>query len=76
MINRKQKTIKRNGVLVTVIYDSHHVGDKQKDAIKGGMGRFSNMIKSAAAKGSSVLKKKVEEPAEFPEFDVGLVVNR
>lgn len=71
----EEKTIRRNGVLVIVIHNNgYSIGDKQKDAIKGGMGRFSNMIKSAAAKGSSVLKKKVEEPTEFPEFDVRLVI--
>lgn len=57
-----------NGDLVGESIPRLPVGDKQKDAIKGGMGRFSNMIKSAS-KGIQ-LKKKVDEPAEFPEPDV------
>ena len=41
------------------------------DAIKGGMGRFGHMLKSAAAKGQNVISgKKEEEPEFFPDMDV------
>lgn len=41
------------------------------DAIKGGMGRFGHMLKSAASKGQNVISgKKAEEPESFPNMDV------
>ena len=47
------------------------LSDKQKGTLKSGMGKFSNLLKTAAVKGQQAFKSHNEEPAEFPEFDVG-----
>ena len=43
------------------------LSDKQKDKLKGGVGRFQSMLKTAAAKGQSAFSKRIEEPESFPE---------
>ena len=46
------------------------LSDKQKGTLKSGMGKFSNLLKTAAVKGQQAFKSHNEEPAEFPDFDV------
>ena len=45
------------------------LSDKQKDKLKGGVGRFQSILKTAAAKGQSAFGKRTEEPESFPECD-------
>ena len=47
------------------------LSDKQKGTLKSGMGKFSNLIKSAAVKSQNAFKSHSEEPTEFPNVDVG-----